>query len=711
VALLASGIYLEDKNMGGIDQQITDRITRANGNPQKLMGQYGDTKSILDLIAAQRAADLVKEQRQQVALQMKGNPATVADELEKELVDGQKAEMRGPLEGLKNLRGDQAQGDKTRGVAGVLANQQRMAQQQRPTMNVAHGGIINAPAPNLNRMYNGGIVGYAEGGLTGDEIAAYLKEVGIKQEEYDNATPRVRARVIEGINKLIAEDRDLGTARGTGSLNIFGGTTKSDAQMEDRNRQIREFFTAPFRGPATGEELKQGRKEFNPTEQQDAAERLMNLPDVRGGMELDIGTREQPTPLEDDIYGRLPTMMPKGAMGVTPGGDYSPTGKYGNTEGVDAQTGLTFAETQEALGNNARLNTFSDELAGIGETKAEAAALAAAEAARLEAEKTEAEGNKPPSLMKQLKQRAEKDFDPYADAPTTPVNTGIAGITSSGTGATTTPPPANTGIAGVLPGGKKKPLTRAEELQKEIDALDEKKGVFDKLLSRAANTKFKKSYGSNSEALASGLRDIAETGQIEKATKRKSLEGQLATEQAITAAQVLAEAKESEFAREFGLRQKAEGRLRETMTNQQRNDFARLALDTHKERGNSLVKLAELGLETEKTKAAQEYRMASLALQEQANGFAEDRNINAMHNVVRGYVTAATSFYKGLLANAVGAEAKAIQYELKAEIARIVGMVGTDGKINLSELRKLGAAPAVTEATASNVDAAVAAGI
>ena len=170
-----NGTNLPPSMHGGIDQQITDRIGRANGNPQALMQKYGSSKNILDLIAMQRAVSLVAEQRKNEDLQKVGNPYTIADQLGEQVVADQKELMMGPLQ---KLRG------KTEDVGGVLGNQQM---QGAPTMAAAQGGIINAPAPNLTRMYNGGIVGYAKGGeISREEYIAKVKALvasGVAQED------------------------------------------------------------------------------------------------------------------------------------------------------------------------------------------------------------------------------------------------------------------------------------------------------------------------------------------------------------------------------------------------------------------------------------------------------------------------------------------------------------------------------------------------
>ena len=182
--------------MGGIDQQITQRSSQFKNDPNALMQQYGQSKNILDLIAAQRAAEKVQKEKQLAALQMQGNPPTVADQLEQELIASEKEQMTPALSGMKNLR------DRTKGVAGVLAQKQqeqqkRMQQmgqqpqrppQQRPQGQpqgrpmMAGGGLLSQRAPNLERMYGGGIVGFEAGVYipTEEEIDAAIRELGLR---------------------------------------------------------------------------------------------------------------------------------------------------------------------------------------------------------------------------------------------------------------------------------------------------------------------------------------------------------------------------------------------------------------------------------------------------------------------------------------------------------------------------------------------------
>jgi hypothetical protein len=235
-----------------------------------------------------------------------------------------------------------------------------------------------------------------------------------------------------------------------------------------------------------------------------------------------------------------------------------------------------------------------------------------------------------------------------------------------------------------------KPKTPVELLQERLDKMDGKKGIAG-LVERFANTDFQKSYGGTGEALAQAGRDIAKTGKDEKAANRKFLEGQLGVQQSIEAADVAAGRDREKF-------DITEGRLSETMTAANKNAVADIALRAEIAQRDSLNNLAKLNLDTVNSEGAQDYRMAALELQKQENTIREQGNTTAVQNVVRGYVTAATSFYKGLLANANPEETTAIKQELRAEIGRIVGMVGTDGVIDLSVLmRDAGAAPTDNE--------------
>jgi hypothetical protein len=57
-----------------------------------------------------------------------------------------------------------------------------MGAPEQPTMMAASGGLMPLPRPNMQRMAQGGIIGYDAGGLVTDEL---LAKIGITREQYD----------------------------------------------------------------------------------------------------------------------------------------------------------------------------------------------------------------------------------------------------------------------------------------------------------------------------------------------------------------------------------------------------------------------------------------------------------------------------------------------------------------------------------------------
>jgi hypothetical protein len=161
--------------MGGIDQQIQQRKMQFKDNPQQLQQRYGQNKELLDLLALQEISKEQQQRSQRMQMEAQQNPATVADQMQQEVLQGKKAEMAQGLQGIKGLR------ERTKDVGGALAQkqqqqQQRMQQQgqqpqrppqqqQRPQgqpMMAAAGGLMTQAAPNIDPRYfeGGGIVAF-----------------------------------------------------------------------------------------------------------------------------------------------------------------------------------------------------------------------------------------------------------------------------------------------------------------------------------------------------------------------------------------------------------------------------------------------------------------------------------------------------------------------------------------------------------------------
>jgi len=197
--------------MGGIDQQIQQRKMQFKDNPQQLQQRYGQNKELLDLLALQEISKEQQQRSQRMQMEAQQNPATVADQMQQEVLQGKKAEMAQGLQGIKGLR------QRTKDVGGALAQKQqqqqrRMQQQgqqpQRPPqqqqgpqgqpMMAAAGGLMTQAAPNIDPRYfeGGGIIAFA-----GEEGSYVPTQEEIEAER--NRNPRMRGFSDDRIREIL----------------------------------------------------------------------------------------------------------------------------------------------------------------------------------------------------------------------------------------------------------------------------------------------------------------------------------------------------------------------------------------------------------------------------------------------------------------------------------------------------------------------------
>lgn len=215
--------------MPGIDQQIEQRKMQFGNNPQALQQRYGQSKQLLDLLALQQIAQEQQQKAQAMQMQMQQNPATIAQQVEQEVIQGKKAEMAQNISGLQSMRAPKrSQSETARGVAGALAQKQR--EQQSRMQNIAKQGVASQPARNMERMYDGGIVGYKAGGITQADIEEAKKN------------PAYRGYSDEQIRDLLerqAAFRDIPTM-GEAYGMMLGVEEKAQEREEARERKDRE---------------------------------------------------------------------------------------------------------------------------------------------------------------------------------------------------------------------------------------------------------------------------------------------------------------------------------------------------------------------------------------------------------------------------------------------------------------------------------------
>jgi hypothetical protein len=163
--------------MGTPVAQDIDQLADTYANkPEYLNQQYKVTQELKYLLAAQKVAGLLAEADKQLTASMAQQPSTVAQDMEQEL-----------LGYVQKMAGDgQDPRSKAQQVGGVLANKQQQQQknmqraaqgpQQGSPPMMAAGGLLSQRAPNLERMYGGGIVSFVGGGdVTEEEIEEYIR--------------------------------------------------------------------------------------------------------------------------------------------------------------------------------------------------------------------------------------------------------------------------------------------------------------------------------------------------------------------------------------------------------------------------------------------------------------------------------------------------------------------------------------------------------
>ena len=139
----------------GIQGEVENRMDAFRGNPQQLQQRYAVKQELLDLLALQKlkseketvARDMQLKMAQQQAAQ--GQPPTVKDQREQEVVNMTKQELAQQVGGLAR---------------------QKQASDQNRIKQLLGTGLGSAPAPNMQSMAGGGIVAFAEGDLVEDRV-------------------------------------------------------------------------------------------------------------------------------------------------------------------------------------------------------------------------------------------------------------------------------------------------------------------------------------------------------------------------------------------------------------------------------------------------------------------------------------------------------------------------------------------------------------
>jgi len=139
----------------GIDRLVEDKKDAYRSNPAALQQRSRMSKELTDLLALEQITKERDEISRDMQLRMQQQPGTIAQQLEQKAVGQRKDEI-------------------VKGVAGVMKNNQarQQANMQRIASAGSPQGLAAQPRPNMQRMAQGGIVGFRTGGQAqADEIA------------------------------------------------------------------------------------------------------------------------------------------------------------------------------------------------------------------------------------------------------------------------------------------------------------------------------------------------------------------------------------------------------------------------------------------------------------------------------------------------------------------------------------------------------------
>jgi hypothetical protein len=169
------------------------------GNPGALQKQYALDKDLIKLLALSKLKEEKDDAARQLTLSQQGQPGTIASQMG--------AEAR-----------ERTVGEVTKQVSGVKAEQLKL--QQRNMQQMAGGipgarpggpqgaGVAGQPAPNMARMAGGGIVSFAEGGVTD----AQLERMKITRADFDSLTDAGKAMYLDKFAPIAKDASPLSQA-------------------------------------------------------------------------------------------------------------------------------------------------------------------------------------------------------------------------------------------------------------------------------------------------------------------------------------------------------------------------------------------------------------------------------------------------------------------------------------------------------------------
>ena len=161
-----------------IDQEIAQRVDAYRGNPQALQQRYAANQELLDLLALQRLKSEKDDAMRKVQMEMEQNPQTIKQQKESQLLEMTKQDLTNQTAGIMQNAQKKQQKNMQRVAKQGSANPQQVQKMQAGLGALAQRQQQQAPQQAPMRMAQGGIVAFAEGGITQADIDAYRRGGG-----------------------------------------------------------------------------------------------------------------------------------------------------------------------------------------------------------------------------------------------------------------------------------------------------------------------------------------------------------------------------------------------------------------------------------------------------------------------------------------------------------------------------------------------------
>jgi hypothetical protein len=159
--------------MATIDNEVQTTMDAFRNNPNALMQKFQQNQQFIDLLALQKLKSEKEAAARDVKLSMQNNPNTIKAQREQEVLAMTKDDVAKQMSGI---------------LAVNKARQQNNVQKVA-NRGVPNRGIAGQPAPNMQTLAGGGIIGFQNRGQVksyDQALQEMLKEKGLSYREYIN---------------------------------------------------------------------------------------------------------------------------------------------------------------------------------------------------------------------------------------------------------------------------------------------------------------------------------------------------------------------------------------------------------------------------------------------------------------------------------------------------------------------------------------------